>query len=248
MAGETRGAPDKGAIGQPNSEGRSAKQTRKAGPNPAVPVDSLAIPGTLQLSALSAAVSAVLQQNPTGLNLYDLLKKAKHMDLFPVAAQKRSLLLFRQQFILMHVLYDLALQGQADLRDSPVRIKPGDGRPAQQRSTNEHKQAAADTELSDPDPLHIMAAFYFNWDNYRATDADQVAAWLHSFWRFYQGRDKVSLALQTLGYQEHPGLEPLKRSYRALVHRHHPDKGGDPIFFLKIQQAWEVLRRTASNP
>lgn len=36
-------------------------------------------------------------------------------------------------------------------------------------------------------------------------------------------------------------LKDIKRSYRALARQHHPDKGGDPTLFGKIQHSYEVL-------
>ena len=43
------------------------------------------------------------------------------------------------------------------------------------------------------------------------------------------------------------GVEPgsdwlaIKKAYRKLALQHHPDRGGDPELFLKIQAAFEIL-------
>ena len=34
---------------------------------------------------------------------------------------------------------------------------------------------------------------------------------------------------------------PCVQAYRALAKQHHPDKGGDPALFGRIQHAYEVL-------
>ena len=43
----------------------------------------------------------------------------------------------------------------------------------------------------------------------------------------------------------HPStkLEDIKKAYRELVKIHHPDKGGDTKVMLKINAAWEILKR-----
>jgi len=44
-----------------------------------------------------------------------------------------------------------------------------------------------------------------------------------------------------LGVQKGCSDEDVKKSYRKLVMKHHPDKGGDPEQFKKIQGAYEIL-------
>jgi predicted nucleic acid-binding Zn ribbon protein len=42
--------------------------------------------------------------------------------------------------------------------------------------------------------------------------------------------------------------ERIKHAYRRQVKKHHPDIGGDPHTFLKIQEAYEVLNKWAKHP
>lgn len=44
-----------------------------------------------------------------------------------------------------------------------------------------------------------------------------------------------------LGLQPSASVEEIKKSYRTLARKHHPDKGGDPEMFKKISQAYDVL-------
>ncbi|KGG13253.1 MULTISPECIES: J domain-containing protein [Prochlorococcus] len=45
-----------------------------------------------------------------------------------------------------------------------------------------------------------------------------------------------------LGISNIASLEEIKSSYRSLVKKHHPDKGGDEKKILEIYAAWEVLK------
>ena len=47
--------------------------------------------------------------------------------------------------------------------------------------------------------------------------------------------------------------DDFKKQYRKLILEHHPDKGGDPSFFIKIQEAYEKIKckfsySPSSNP
>jgi len=44
-----------------------------------------------------------------------------------------------------------------------------------------------------------------------------------------------------LGVEENASQEDIKRSYRSLASKHHPDKGGNTAEFQKIQEAYSVL-------
>lgn len=38
--------------------------------------------------------------------------------------------------------------------------------------------------------------------------------------------------------------DAIKRAYRALARQHHPDLGGDPAQFRRVQAAFEILEHT----
>lgn len=44
-----------------------------------------------------------------------------------------------------------------------------------------------------------------------------------------------------LGVQQSASQEEIKRAFRSLASKHHPDKGGDTATFQKIQEAYAVL-------
>ncbi|MDP2664084.1 MAG: molecular chaperone DnaJ [bacterium] len=46
---------------------------------------------------------------------------------------------------------------------------------------------------------------------------------------------------QILGISENSSQEEIKKAYRTLAHKHHPDKGGDEKKFKEINEAYQVL-------
>lgn len=46
---------------------------------------------------------------------------------------------------------------------------------------------------------------------------------------------------QTLGVARNATPEEIKKAYRKLAAKHHPDKGGDTAMFQKVQKAYEAL-------
>ena len=58
---------------------------------------------------------------------------------------------------------------------------------------------------------------------------------------------------QTLGVAKNATPEEIKKAYRSLASKHHPDKGGDTASFQKIQEAYATLsepekRQQYDNP
>lgn len=44
-----------------------------------------------------------------------------------------------------------------------------------------------------------------------------------------------------LGVNEKATWEQIKKAYRKMAMKHHPDKGGDAAMFRKVQGAYEIL-------
>ena len=58
---------------------------------------------------------------------------------------------------------------------------------------------------------------------------------------------------QTLGVEKTATPDEIKKAYRKLASKHHPDKGGDTAMFQKVEEAYRVLsdpqqRQQYDNP
>lgn len=115
--------------------------------------------------------------------------------------------------------------------------------------------------LQPPDHL---AAYYLDMANLHATGAQDVERLLDSFWRALDtdgasiGAPEFSATDSRVGpdreRQQREALrvlelsvmpdEPaqLKRQFRMLLHRHHPDKGGSNTEFRRLQWAYQVVQ------
>jgi DnaJ-class molecular chaperone len=50
-----------------------------------------------------------------------------------------------------------------------------------------------------------------------------------------------------LGVSEYDSLDTIKKRYRSLAMRNHPDRGGDPAKFSEIKQAYEEIVKTKKD-
>ena len=58
---------------------------------------------------------------------------------------------------------------------------------------------------------------------------------------FMQREDKTFKLYDTLGVNKKADNSEIKKSYRKLAMKHHPDRGGDEAKFKEINQAYEIL-------
>lgn len=51
----------------------------------------------------------------------------------------------------------------------------------------------------------------------------------------------MSTSYDILGVSEHDSVEHIKKRYRVLAMKNHPDRGGDSVKFQEIKQAYEEI-------
>ncbi|MGM0524768.1 MAG: DNA-J related domain-containing protein [Pseudomonadota bacterium] len=188
------------------------------------------------IEILCAALSELLkgQQQWTEHQLIEQLKQPPY-QLFDEQALRDPLSLFRTHFLIFHCLYRL----QADWRSNKVAeldihtlaIKRQPWQPAK-----------AGLQKADP-----LASYYLDLTQLTDTSKDEVEQLLNDFWQAMgQGGSKTPAmpfdeACQTLQLQPPLAKQSLKRQYRRLIHKHHPDKGGSLKKMQNVKAAYQVL-------
>lgn len=106
-----------------------------------------------------------------------------------------------------------------------------------------------------------MFRFYADPDNYSAFDEEQLTEMINRFWQRLSGflksaasatRQEQQDAAVFFGYQSleecfAAGIEQLKRRYRRMVLRNHPDTGGSAAVFDRSVNAFRILMHLCQN-
>jgi len=186
-----------------------------------------------QLNNLQQRLTQILCAHPAGLGEYELLKQLqKEQQLgFPQVSLCNKLPLFQMHFLLFHVLYrlrdELWMQQCGHLRITPLNI---------QLQTYQAGTAA----LTEHDALRD---YYLDIQHLYETTEAQVQEHLSWFWQKFSASEQRQQALQTLELSEPVDYPAIKRRYRQLAAKHHPDRGGDNAQFQAINQAMDILER-----
>ncbi|RDH80758.1 MAG: hypothetical protein DIZ80_17175 [endosymbiont of Galathealinum brachiosum] len=198
---------------------------------------------------LILAILNELKQSDDVLSLYKLMQILEQLGFALNKSEPdetSEMKLFRKNFVVMNALYQLRkdLSGSGfSLFISSLKIEliPELKINAQDLSV-EDSNTTTDDALSD---------YFLNWDNYHLTDEQGVDELLSSFWDSYtnyhewhDAKDKRLDSLHALGLKSSASWKDIQQSYRQLITVYHPDKGGDSLKFIKIREAYLILKLT----
>lgn len=188
---------------------------------------------------LLGPILQLLRKHPAGLSEYELIQALESAPDFPELAGEPGLALYQKHFLVMNALYrlrDSLWAGERQWLDiSPLAIVLRSAAPSVD---------AAGTAVSEPDPLSSDAAlrdYYLDWSHLAHTSSQDVQELLTAFWCRYAGADQRADALALLELPADADRAMIRRRYRQLAGRHHPDRGGEHGHFLEIRAAYEVL-------
>lgn len=180
---------------------------------------------------LRKLVLVALQNSPAGLSEYDLIDKLRRQGqdgLIPDSLAE-SLDLFRTHFMIFYTLYrlrdELWSSAQAYLDIGPLNISLLDYR-------------VGESSLMKVDALR---EYYLDLEQLEQTSSEEVDNMLASFWSRMTCDDFRKEALEELGLVDPVGEAAIKKRYRELAMKHHPDRGGDKEKLQSINLAMANL-------
>ncbi len=181
-------------------------------------------------SRLARAVLGLLRRSPRGISEHDLLQHLVTEKALEPFNYYDPVTLFHSHFLLFHTLYSLrgrlvALSGWS-LEISPLQIQlirqPGRG----------------DNLLANADPL---CEYYADFKHLSGTTPAEILSMLDRFWKRQKFDAKRQQALAQLGLADPVEDSTIKMTYRRLVMRHHPDRGGCPHILQELNEAIKIL-------
>lgn len=182
----------------------------------------------------------ILLSHSDGLSEYELFNQLKSppYELFTAESLRDPLSLFQSHFILFNALYQLQdawlldQTGLLQIHCSCIRRNPWE---------------AGQNAVIMQDKLR---AYYLDWTNLSDTDQSQVEAMLDSFWSAFSGAPSqtqhtnmpLQQALDLLELTTPYSSQLLKQQYRKMLHKYHPDKGGNNGQTVQLHNAYERLK------
>jgi len=188
-------------------------------------------------SALQTPTEQAQQANLKGTGYCKKEPYAKNVTFFD------NLDLFQKHFLLFHALYKLddqlqaAQEGMIIIEALNIQFLPA--KKSQKNITNDPEHNLH-LEVTPNDPLR---GYYLNINNLHDTSSEDVDNLLTSFWLNMGDNNEKSSALALLDLQEPCDLVIIKKRYRQLLAKYHPDKGGCVEMTKALNDAMSVLRR-----
>ncbi len=178
----------------------------------------------------------LLRAHPDGLSEFALIA-ALDDPAINRESLSDALPLFQTHFLLFHHLYRLQerlqreREGCLDIHCLKIVLRP---------------YSAGNEQLpAQGDPLRD---YYLDLDNLETTGKEEVDELLAAFWLRYASHGEREAALKVLGLDGTADFPAIRRRYRELAMRHHPDRGGDTGILQAINGAMAVLARHHRQP
>ncbi len=151
-----------------------------------------------------------------------------------------DLSLFRKHFLVMNALYELhheLLSEGLYLQISALEIQLIANNQPRKKNPVEFENS-----LSPDTGFQKLSQYYRNWDNFNKTNDNDVSNLLQQFWNKFLANEEKTQSLQCLELTPEAGWTEIQQKYKQLCQQHHPDKGGDGLYFIEIRQAYDNLK------
>lgn len=198
----------------------------------------MVFPLSISIDEFGDRLFSLLQAQPEPISEYDLIQQLREQSLFDIAdgdlLSSDSLVMFRIHFTTYHALYRLRDrlrdEQQNDIELSPIGI-----------GLTGYLQG--ETGLVEHDPLYD---YYMDLSNLEQTQTEDVDEMLERFWLRLDNSERRVEALKELQLEDPVDEEEIRKQYRRLAMKHHPDRGGDKEKLQRINAAMSVLLNSYS--
>lgn len=182
---------------------------------------------------LTILILQILKNNKTEISEYDLIQQLEESGIEFPQEESTELSLFKKHFLIMNALYAL----QNDLIDDGyfLSVTPLVIKMKKMVTLSDTKDLIDHTDKK-------LSEYYLDWQIYEDTSQQNVNDLLNGFWEKFSAVDKKLEALKILGLEADVNKDQLVQAYRRLAAKHHPDKGGNDEDFIKLREAYEILK------
>lgn len=208
-------------------------------------------------------VKTIVCDSTVSQSEYDILKKLTTLDVFAQLDGNASTVLFQKHFLLMNALYQLRdeciAQDMGVIYISALTIQyvpriaqhvtTGFLNNTEQSNIEESNYVLSNLRIDDKGDNAKLRAYYLDMNNLTTSAAD-INTMVTDFWRKFakwQGsvsNDLLHKSFQELGIEPSASFEHVQKTYRTLVAKHHPDRGGNAKKFIAIRHAYEMILAT----
>ncbi|SFG65911.1 DNA-J related domain-containing protein [Neptunomonas qingdaonensis] len=196
---------------------------------------------------ITAIILASLKKHPAGFSEFTLIQAIEAAGLFDALDSQADVALFQKHFLTMNALYQLQITLWEEevlylsISALDIHLVPSSKEPY---SKELHCEKKAPT-LPEQSRNEALKSYYLDWSHYNEADEASVIRLLNSFWQRFLNPEQRQQALDILEIAEQaPDQATIRRQFRQLAAKHHPDKGGDSASFIAIREAYEVLQET----
>lgn len=180
--------------------------------------------------AFILALQCEIENNPEGIGEYELMTNLKSQGYFDFLSQPAlPHELFQAHFILFHSLHLLSktlLEQKLyllSIHTLKIQLLP-------------YQEGEYALQVDDK-----LKTYYLDFNNLESTSKDDVYEMLASFWNKLNRFDNRDAALAELGLKDPVDDVVIKKEYRRLAMKYHPDRGGDTEKLQKINDALALL-------
>ncbi len=183
------------------------------------------------------AIHCIIDTSAEALTEYQLISTLNQQGWELTTNASDSLGLFTSHFLVFNALYQLQEkywnQYQRYLSVTALKIE------LLPKIENDSESSCLTHYTNDA----ALRNYYLDFSQLEAATEVSVKKLLNQFWEHYIATDESVTALNVFSLTHPVSYKEIKQRYRVLAMQTHPDKGGDPEAFQKVNWAFGVLQR-----